>query len=287
MVYYYRLKLGTETVTLWLDTMTDKKEEILNKLSIAMDLRSELITRRAELKREDKDTTEISDEINSLRSEIIKLRGRLRSYHRRELKKEADISDFTSEQWKRLKKESGGICSYCGEPYAELTADHIIPLPKGGNHTLENITVACRRCNNRKGMRTPDEAHMRNRPGVSREARWRDAKNRLAAVFERRPDLPPINSPMPRHRISKALDIEILELLAEQYEFMEPWLEEWRVASKRLEDVLGYPSDVSQNHETDFNFPSEIEDLTDEFLEGWIYRLRKKCGGDSQSSKSS
>jgi hypothetical protein len=58
--------------------MTDKKEEILNKLSIAMDLRSELITRRAELKREDKDTTEISAEINSLRSKIIRLRERLR-----------------------------------------------------------------------------------------------------------------------------------------------------------------------------------------------------------------
>lgn len=77
-MYYFRLKLGTETVTLWLDTMTDKKEEILNKLSIAMDLRSELITRRAELKREDKDTTEISAEINSLRSKIIRLRERLR-----------------------------------------------------------------------------------------------------------------------------------------------------------------------------------------------------------------
>lgn len=287
MVYYYRLKLGTETVTLWLDTMTDKKEETLNKLSIVMDLRSELITRRAELKREDKDTTEISAEINSLRSKIIRLRERLRSHHRRELEKAAPISDFTSEQWESLKKESGGICSYCGEQYAELTADHIIPLPKGGNHTLENITVACCRCNNRKGMRTPDEAHMRNRPGVSRRARWRGARNRLVAVFKRRPDLPSINLPVPRHRISKALDIELLELLAEQYEYIEPWLEEWRDAKQRLEGTFGKPSDVSLNDENDFKFPDEIDSLTDEFLEGWIHKLRKKRGRDSQGPKSS
>lgn len=129
-------------------------------------------------------------------------------------------------------------------------------------------------------MRTPDEAHMRNRPGVIRRARWRDARNRLVALFERRPDLPPINLPVPRHRISKALDIELLELLAEQYEYIEPWLEEWRVASKRLEDAFGKLSNVSLNHENDFKFPYEIDNLTDEFLEGWIHKLRKNRGRD-------
>lgn len=54
-------------------------------------------------------------------------------------------------------------CQYCGHVFApqELTLDHLIPRSRGGDSTWENLVTCCRRCNNRKGGRTPDEAGLR------------------------------------------------------------------------------------------------------------------------------
>lgn len=53
-------------------------------------------------------------------------------------------------------------CQYCGTvPMRdELTIDHVIPLSRGGKTTWDNVTVACIRCNTRKGNRTPEESGM-------------------------------------------------------------------------------------------------------------------------------
>ncbi len=53
-------------------------------------------------------------------------------------------------------------CQYCGEvrPRAELTVDHIIPRSKGGRNTFTNIVAACKKCNSKKGDKTPEEAGM-------------------------------------------------------------------------------------------------------------------------------
>ncbi len=50
-------------------------------------------------------------------------------------------------------------CQYCGVRRS-LTVDHIVPKSRGGRDTWENLAAACISCNNRKGDRTPDEAHM-------------------------------------------------------------------------------------------------------------------------------
>ncbi|MBX8464271.1 MULTISPECIES: HNH endonuclease [unclassified Deinococcus] len=57
------------------------------------------------------------------------------------------------------------VCQYCGSS-EELTLDHVLPRSRGGRHTWENVTTACRACNQRKGNRTPEEAAMplRTRP---------------------------------------------------------------------------------------------------------------------------
>ncbi len=53
-------------------------------------------------------------------------------------------------------------CQYCGRkaPPRELTFDHVVPRSQGGRTTWENIVTACRRCNGKKGGRTPDQAKM-------------------------------------------------------------------------------------------------------------------------------
>lgn len=54
------------------------------------------------------------------------------------------------------------MCAYCGTVHhrLELTREHITPTSRGGKDVWTNVVTACKPCNNRKGSRTPDEAHM-------------------------------------------------------------------------------------------------------------------------------
>ncbi len=54
------------------------------------------------------------------------------------------------------------LCLYCGGQYhkSELTRDHVIPLSRGGKDRWLNVVAACKRCNTRKGNRTPEIAGM-------------------------------------------------------------------------------------------------------------------------------
>ena len=54
-------------------------------------------------------------------------------------------------------------CQYCGRRAGagELTLDHVLPRSRGGAGSWENLVAACRRCNNRKGDRLPEEAGMK------------------------------------------------------------------------------------------------------------------------------
>lgn len=56
-----------------------------------------------------------------------------------------------------------GRCQYCGEsvPSNAFDFEHIVPKSKGGRTSWENIVVACIPCNQKKGNRTPEEAHMK------------------------------------------------------------------------------------------------------------------------------
>lgn len=55
-----------------------------------------------------------------------------------------------------------GVCMYCGQghPTHELSRDHVVPTSKGGKDIWTNCVTACRRCNNRKGNKTPEQAGM-------------------------------------------------------------------------------------------------------------------------------
>ncbi len=54
------------------------------------------------------------------------------------------------------------LCMYCGREFEQhaLTRDHIQPTSRGGSDRWENVVAACRRCNQHKADRTPEEANM-------------------------------------------------------------------------------------------------------------------------------
>ena len=59
-----------------------------------------------------------------------------------------------------LFRRDGNLCLYCAMrfPTRDLTRDHITPISQGGRDSWNNVATACRRCNNYKGGRTPEQA---------------------------------------------------------------------------------------------------------------------------------
>lgn len=54
----------------------------------------------------------------------------------------------------------GYACQYCGTRGRDLTIDHVVPRWAGGPNTWDNLVACCRRCNLKKGDRTPQQARM-------------------------------------------------------------------------------------------------------------------------------
>ena len=63
---------------------------------------------------------------------------------------------------KTLFRRDSNVCMYCGTHFMtrDLTRDHITPISQSGHDVWQNVVTACRRCNNHKGGRTPDQAGM-------------------------------------------------------------------------------------------------------------------------------
>lgn len=69
----------------------------------------------------------------------------------------APVVSFTRKEWDSLLSDFGGRCAYCDRMVPNLTIDHMLPLRRGGEHSITNIVPACRSCNSRKGKLTPLE----------------------------------------------------------------------------------------------------------------------------------
>ncbi len=83
-------------------------------------------------------------------------------------------------------------CQYClKRPLTrELNIDHVHPRSRGGEDTWENLVVACRVCNLRKGWKTPDEANMRLARRPTRP-RWALAAHLAFSTAARFPEWEP------------------------------------------------------------------------------------------------
>jgi hypothetical protein len=61
-----------------------------------------------------------------------------------------------------LFRRDNHLCLYCGFQFrhTELSRDHIHPISRGGSDSWGNVVTACKRCNNHKAGRTPEQAGM-------------------------------------------------------------------------------------------------------------------------------
>ena len=61
-----------------------------------------------------------------------------------------------------LFKRDNHLCLYCGNKFGSenLSRDHVTPLFQGGKDLWVNVVSACKRCNNAKAGRTPEQANM-------------------------------------------------------------------------------------------------------------------------------
>lgn len=68
-----------------------------------------------------------------------------------------------------LVERDGPACAWCGHtPWRrDLTLEHLVPRSRGGHLVPENVVLACRGCNKRRGAR-PVDAYVREllRDGV-------------------------------------------------------------------------------------------------------------------------
>lgn len=66
--------------------------------------------------------------------------------------------DLTGRQWEEVLIKYGHRCLACGKDESEvkITIDHIIPISKGGLHTMDNIQPLCQSCNSSKHTKIVD-----------------------------------------------------------------------------------------------------------------------------------
>lgn len=63
---------------------------------------------------------------------------------------------------KTLFSRDNYLCLYCSNEFrrVDLSRDHVTPVSKNGQDTWSNVVTSCKRCNNYKAGRTPEEAGM-------------------------------------------------------------------------------------------------------------------------------
>lgn len=86
--------------------------------------------------------------------------------HKRRTAKTKAGGSYTSAQWIALCNKYGNKCLCCDKK-RKLTADHIVPVSKGGTSNISNIQPLCGPCNSSKGAKTVDYRRETNNAGHS------------------------------------------------------------------------------------------------------------------------
>lgn len=65
------------------------------------------------------------------------------------------LAGYEVREW--LLENRGRKCAYCKKTTTPLQIEHIVPKSRGGSNRLENLTLACESCNQKKGNMTAGE----------------------------------------------------------------------------------------------------------------------------------
>lgn len=93
----------------------------------------------------------------------------------------------SARDWRRLCLRYGDRCAYCRKRGA-LTMDHILPISRGGRHSIGNLIPACASCNASKNDRTIMEWRLGRRLSrlkgggshpLEAQRTWRSADSRI------------------------------------------------------------------------------------------------------------
>lgn len=88
--------------------------------------------------------------------EKFRLTKRIQGHQRRTRKKNNGIYKVTEKEMKRLLNKP---CYNCGKPSEHI--DHVIPIAKGGRHSIGNLAPMCGPCNQSKGSKFYSEYRYR------------------------------------------------------------------------------------------------------------------------------
>mgnify|MGYP001273343832 FL=1 len=80
-------------------------------------------------------------------------------------------------------------CQYCAKYFMpdKLTIDHVVPRSRGGKNNWLNLVSACKKCNQKKGNKTPAEAGMPllNQPTIPKSDIFKNiSKNQILPSWE-------------------------------------------------------------------------------------------------------
>jgi 5-methylcytosine-specific restriction endonuclease McrA len=63
------------------------------------------------------------------------------------------VFTITARDWRRVLHRYRNACAYCGATGVPLDQDHVIPISRGGRHSIGNLVPACDFCNGSKSAR--------------------------------------------------------------------------------------------------------------------------------------
>lgn len=92
--------------------------------------------------------------LKSSNPEVRREHSRLSEANRRALKAGVD-GHLTKKDMQELLNKWGFMCCSCGKTKG-LEWDHIIPISRGGSHSIDNLQRLCSSCNNAKHTKTID-----------------------------------------------------------------------------------------------------------------------------------
>ena len=87
----------------------------------------------------------------------------------------AGIFTVSSRDWAGICTRFNNRCFYC-ESEGVMTMDHVVPVSRGGRHSIGNLVPACKTCNSSKRDRTIMEWRLKLPSPRQRSERERDAR---------------------------------------------------------------------------------------------------------------